>query len=439
VNLLTALRVRRGDRVAFTGAGGKTSAIFQLARQVLGPVLVTTTTHMAETQLAAADLILRIDPSEWPALPDDLDSNKVIAVCGHPDTQGRVTGPGADQFELILDLQTRLNATLLVEGDGARGLALKAPAGHEPVVPEFVNLAVVVAGLSAIGSLLGPASVHRPEIFADLSGTVIGEPIGSDEVVRFLTHEEGGLKGLPPGARRVILLNQSDDPKRTAIAGSMAVSLLSKYSSVIIASLQEQIIQAVKERIGAVVLAAGESRRMGRPKQTLEWRGEPFVRWVAAAALQAGCDPVLVVLGANAEEVEQAVSGLNVRCVHNSDWAGGQSTSLRTGLNALPENCGGCLFLLADQPQIPTTLLQRLIEGHARNLAPITAPLLDGRRGNPVLFDRVTFPDLDQLMGDAGGRQIFGRYPIDWVPWHDPTALADIDTPEDYLRMQEEI
>jgi molybdenum cofactor cytidylyltransferase len=68
-------------------------------------------------------------------------------------------------------------------------------------------------------------------------------------------------------------------------------------------------------------------------------------------------------------------------------------------------------------------------------MAPIIAPLIDGQRGNPVLFDRVTFSDLQQVRGDAGGRQLFSRYPVAWVDWHDSAVLLDIDTEEDYQRL----
>ena len=93
------------------------------------------------------------------------------------------------------------------------------------------------------------------------------------------------------------------------------------------------------------------------------------------------------------------------------------------------------MFLLADQPRVPMRLLRTLIEVHAGTMAPIIAPLIDGQRGNPVLFDRVTFSELLQVSGDTGGRQLFSRYPVAWVDWHDPAVLLDIDTEEDYQRL----
>ena len=97
------------------------------------------------------------------------------------------------------------------------------------------------------------------------------------------------------------------------------------------------------------------------------------------------------------------------------------------------------IFILADQPQIPTTILEALTERHAAGLAPILAPLVNGQRANPVLCDRVTFPALRGLTGDTGGRAIFGKFPVEYLPWHDERLLLDVDTPDDLdkLRNQE--
>lgn len=93
--------------------------------------------------------------------------------------------------------------------------------------------------------------------------------------------------------------------------------------------------------------------------------------------------------------------------------------------------------MLADQPHTPVELIASLVEAHAGTLSPLVAPLVQGQRANPVLFDRATFPDLLSISGDQGGRVLFSRYPIQWVPWHDPAVLQDIDTPEDYQRLLE--
>jgi len=96
---------------------------------------------------------------------------------------------------------------------------------------------------------------------------------------------------------------------------------------------------------------------------------------------------------------------------------------------------GAAIFLLADQPQVTPMVLRALVEQHSAELAPIVAPLVAGQRANPVLFDRVTFPDLMALTGDVGGRAIFSKYSPTYLPWHDESLLVDVDTPDDLRRL----
>jgi molybdenum cofactor cytidylyltransferase len=257
-------------------------------------------------------------------------------------------------------------------------------------------------------------------------------------------HPAGGLKNIPAGARRLVLLNQADSLTLQAQAAEMATDLLPVYEAVITSSLHlpsnlgsRPQIHAVHEKIAAVILAAGESSRFGSPKQLLDWHGRPLIWHVAQRAVQAGLSPVIVVCGAQIDQIQQALNGLPVTVIYNPDWQLGQGTSVRVGTGAVPAQNGGILFLLADQPQIPVTLLRKLVAEHAQALHPITAPLVDGQRANPVLFDQVTFSDLQNLSGEKGGRKLFSKYPVHWLTWHDPAPLLDVDTLADYQRLLE--
>ena len=189
--------------------------------------------------------------------------------------------------------------------------------------------------------------------------------------------------------------------------------------------------------IAGVILAAGAASRMGQPKLLLPWKGEALIYRAARIALEAGLDPVVVVTGAGSLEMKEALTGLDVRVVENPAWQTGQSSSVRAGINALPQETQGVIFLLGDQPYVSADLIQVLVETFNQTHPIILAPFVGAKRSNPVLFDRSIFEALRGLQGDAGARTIFAQYPPTPMPWQDERLLFDVDTPEDYKKLIE--
>ena len=438
MKLKRALGLEGGEAVAFVGAGGKTSAMFELATELIAPVFLTTTTHLGAWQANLADQH-HVITSEEELKKINLNNAKTVLLTGPVSTDQRLSGVDPTILEGIYkDCRTH-GYTLLIEADGARQRPLKAPAAYEPVIPPWVDQVVVMAGLGGLGKALDSNSVHRPEIFARLAGLGLGEEIRVTHLAQVLGSQFGGLKGIPETVSQILFLNQAEGEIRMAQGARLAPTLEDDFDRILIGSLQqphdEGPVFSAHSQTAGIILAAGGSERLGQPKQLLTWQGVPFVRQVAQTALSAGLNPLIVVTGSDRMAVEGALSGLPVKCVYNPDWVTGQSGSMRVGLASLPECCDRVMFLLSDQPQVSPLLISQLIERHNQQRAPITAPMMRERRGNPVLFGKETFGILQMVSGDKGGRAAFSKFKVDTLPWIDDRALLDVDQVSDYDKL----
>ena len=186
-------------------------------------------------------------------------------------------------------------------------------------------------------------------------------------------------------------------------------------------------------RVAAIVLAAGRSSRMGtRNKMTATVGGLPMVVRAVDAALASAAALVVVVTGHQREAVEDVLAGRAVHVVHNPAYAEGLSTSLKAGLAALPAEIDGALVCLADMPRVSAADLDRLIAAFApADGRAVVVPTHGGRRGNPVLWDRRFFAEMQRLAGDVGAKHLIGTHAssVAEVEMPDDSALIDVDTP----------
>jgi molybdenum cofactor cytidylyltransferase len=189
--------------------------------------------------------------------------------------------------------------------------------------------------------------------------------------------------------------------------------------------------------VGIVLLAAGGSTRMGKPKQLLPIGGQSMLRRAAGAAVGSGCAPVVVVMGAHAESLATELSGLPLSITVNASWQRGIGSSIRCGIQALT-TAASCprsvVILLCDQPLVSAEVIRGLASAHAGSGKPITVSAFNGAFGPPVVFDSSYFDLLLALPDDQGARAVWaGR--ADQVHF-EPCLEAgiDIDTPGDYER-----
>jgi len=197
-----------------------------------------------------------------------------------------------------------------------------------------------------------------------------------------------------------------------------------------------------KEKIVGIILAAGKANRLGKPKQILEWNGEPLIRHVIRKVLESNLQSYYVVTGAYRNQVVNVIKDLPIKIVNNPNWKDGQSTSVKAGIKAIPKDTEAAIFILADQPFVDKSIINALIDAYKQTKKSIIIPTVNHQNTNPVFFARTTFPELLNLSGDIGGRKLFHSFDTLPLLWTDEKLLFDIDSIEDYkklIKIQSEI
>lgn len=448
MHLISALRVAPGDVVALTGGGGKTTAMFRLADEMASSsipnrrVLTTTSTRIFAVQIKRSPAHVTFDPQQQSVadLLPRLDA--AIARYGQVLLIGQADAPQGKAFGIPPETVDALAASghfdlIINEADGSRMRPFKAPAAHEPVIPACTTIVAPVVGLDVLGQPLNDDTVHRAGLVSQLSGTALDEPVTIETIVTVLSHPQGGLNHVPPQARVIPLVNKVDQPGQLPVARELATALLShqRFDAVALGAVQaatDPVIE-VMSRTAVIVLAAGGSTRFGSPKQLARWQGQTLLERAVEVALASQARPVIVVLGAEVEHSLALLRGKPVEIVINEDWVTGQSSSMRAGLAALPQNVSSAVFQLVDQPALTSATIDALIRRYQQTLAPLVWPEFEERRGNPVLFDRTLFTELKQISGDIGGRPLLKAYEAqaEKIMITNRGILLDIDQRED--------
>jgi molybdenum cofactor cytidylyltransferase len=191
--------------------------------------------------------------------------------------------------------------------------------------------------------------------------------------------------------------------------------------------------------VAIVILAAGASTRMGTPKQLLPYRGRSLIRQIAETAIASVCQPVAIVLGANAVQIYPHLDRLPVQIIENPHWTEGMGTSIRSGIQWLQTQCDrleAVVLAVCDQPFVSPPIVDRLVETYYATGQPIIASEYASTLGVPALFHHSLFPELIQLQPTQGAKQIVKKYSHLVVPVPFPEGAIDLDTPRDYEQLQ---
>lgn len=435
MQLHEALSPQKGDIVSFVGAGGKTSALTRLGTELaaLGwRVLAITTTRIAQSELKRFPHVIPYsDFDQYPTeqnfvfIYDYLNNDKVI-------------GLSVDDVHSVI--QNHDFDILLIEADGSRRLPLKAPRDHEPVIPIESTIVIPVVGMDALGENFSNKVVYNLPAIQQVLSIDDERQIRPHHIATIMSHSDLGLKNIPNQARVIPLLNKTPNTQYGRIlARRIARQLLknTRLQAVAIGQVQQinNPVLELQQRVAAIILAGGVSRRMGEPKQLLPWGSQTVIEAIMQHVNALPLAENIVVTGALHDELIPLVSPYGGRSIYNPRYAEGEMlSSFQTGLNTLPNNVAACLVFLGDQPQLNLRLIYQILIRYAEGGASIVAPSYKMRRGHPILIDRQHWDALRSLPDGKAPRDVINQHQDQtaYVVTQDPNILNDLDTPEQY-------
>lgn len=187
--------------------------------------------------------------------------------------------------------------------------------------------------------------------------------------------------------------------------------------------------------IGLVILAAGESKRLGEPKQLLSFQGQTLLRRIAEVGLASCCRPIVVVLGAYSQRLRNEVDALPIHIVYNPNWSMGMSTSIEIGIAAIEEEVNpltAIVLALCDQPLLDAARIDLLVQTHQETQKNIVVSAYNNTWGTPALFERIFWTELKALTGQRGAQKIALRHPNQVEAVSFEGGIYDVDTHDDY-------
>ena len=325
------------------------------------------------------------------------------------------------------------------------------PHDHESLCSEIKSSldsgaqVLLISGASAITD----RSDYIPKAILSVGGEIIQYGLAVDPGNLLLIGQIGGTTviGMPGCARSpklngfdwVLQLLMANIPiTKEELADMGAGGLLMEIASRPLPRALSKSVNKREKRIMGVILAAGNSTRMGKDNKLLRNVGEAsLIRNTVVEMLKSDLDSCSIVLGYQSDKVAEVIKDLNINLILNPLWQEGQASSLKAALNTLDDTYSDLLIMLGDMPGVKTRHINKVIEEHLltnNRKSKITIPSFNGRKGNPVIWGRSFFPDLSNIEGDLGGRALFSQHPaaINLLDVDDSAFVTDADTPEDF-------
>ena len=325
------------------------------------------------------------------------------------------------------------------------------PHDHESLCSEIKSSldsgaqVLLISGASAITD----RSDYIPRAILSVGGEIIQYGLAVDPGNLLLIGQIGSTTviGMPGCARSpklngfdwVLQLLMANIPiTKEELADMGAGGLLMEIASRPLPRALSKSVYKREKKIMGVILAAGNSTRMGKDNKLLRNVGDAsLVRNTAVEMLNSDVDSCSIVLGYQSDKVAEVIKDLNISLILNPLWQEGQASSLKAALNTLDDTYSDLLIMLGDLPGVKSRHINTIIEEHLltnNRRSKITIPSFNGKKGNPVIWGRSFFPDLSNLEGDVGGRALFNHHPaaINLLDMDDPAVVTDTDTPEDF-------
>ena len=365
--------------ISVVGAGGKTSLIFSWARELAASgknVVITTTTHMYR--------------------PDRMEEDGIrIVVSDDPERPDKVKAPPAEVLDGLRDTAD----VVLIEADGSRRMPLKWPADREPVIPDYTDFTVCVAGLSALGRKTSDAIYNAdglPEVLKR-------ETVDINLIHAMISSREGGQKGVR-GDFRVFMNQVDDDTDRLASAYR-----LQQIFAVMGIQSAWGTLKPDEPKIAIILEAAGDSKRFGSNKLLhIMDDGRPMIASILDAVRPLEAYKKILVT----QYDEVAAMAADMEVVMNDRPDLGISRSMQLGLKA-GGDADAFMFCVCDQPGLTASTIERLIGEYKKGTAGIVSLAWQGKMCNPKIFSSRYREDLMKLSGDTGGRQIIAAHTDD--------------------------